>query len=114
MKINNALNIIESVDLEFDDDYEFMVNDVKSSIYMHKLYHDFYRKLDKLIEIGVYVKDIDLGLVDFFSKNEGKEIFLCWQFGEKKIGFWHWIDESYDDRKPVKILKEKKLVDFSE
>jgi len=114
MKLNNSLQLIESVDLEYEDDYEYMVNDVKGSIQLHKLYYEFYRKLDKLIGMGVYVKDIDLGLVDFFSTNEGHDIFLCWQIGEAKIEYWHDVEDGYDERLPVSMLIDKKIVEFRE
>ena len=114
MKLNNALQLIESVDVEFEDEYEFMVNDIKSSIQLHKLYYEFYRKLDELIEIGVYVQDIDLGLINFFSRNNGHDIFLCWQLGEKKINYWYDVEEDYDDRKPINMLKDRKIQNIND
>jgi len=57
--------------------------------------------VDKIQESGCLVKDLDLGLVDFPSLLEGKEIYLCWKLGEERIGYWHSIEEGFAGRKPL-------------
>lgn len=57
--------------------------------------------VDKLEELGVVLKDIDLGLLDFPSKREGEEVLLCWQVGEGSVVSWHGLDEGYAGRKPI-------------
>lgn len=49
-------------------------------------------------ESGAVLKDIQLGLVDFPAERGGETIYLCWQFGEPEIGFWHGIDEGFAGR----------------
>ncbi len=49
-------------------------------------------------QLGCQFKGIDLGLVDFPSEVDGREVLLCWQYGEKAIGFWHAIDEGFAGR----------------
>jgi hypothetical protein len=59
---------------------------------------------DTLTEIGalgVIVKDVDAGLVDFPSLRDGVPVFLCWQLGEAAIEFWHGLEEGFAGRKPV-------------
>jgi hypothetical protein len=51
--------------------------------------------------IGVQVKDLDKGLLDFPCVLEGETILLCWKLGEKEIGYWHSIEEGYAGRKPI-------------
>lgn len=60
--------------------------------------------------IGVQVKDLDIGLLDFPCKVEGRTILLCWQLGELGITHWHGTDEGFASRKPIdeKISKAKK------
>ncbi len=55
----------------------------------------------KIQETGCVVKDLDQGLVDFPSRLEGQEIYLCWKLGEERIGYWHGIDEGFAGRKPL-------------
>ena len=51
--------------------------------------------------IGVQVKDLDIGLLDFPCTVQGETILLCWKLGEKKITHWHGTDEGFSSRKPV-------------
>ncbi len=57
--------------------------------------------LATLEEIGVVVKDIDAGLVDFLAIRDGKEVFLCWQLGEPDLAWWHSLEEGFRGRKPI-------------
>ena len=61
--------------------------------------------------IGVQVKDIDIGLLDFPCEVDGKIILLCWKLGEKAITHWHGTDEGFAGRKPIdqRIAKAKKV-----
>ena len=56
------------------------------------------RELD---EIGVVVKDLDLGLLDFPAVRDGDEVELCWQVGEDAVAYWHPFEAGYRGRKPI-------------
>jgi len=60
--------------------------------------------------IGVQVKDLDIGLLDFPCEVEGEIILLCWKLGEKGITHWHGISEGFAGRKPIdeRIAKGKR------
>jgi hypothetical protein len=57
--------------------------------------------LAEMDSIGVQVKDIDIGLLDFPCKVEGQIILLCWKLGEKSITHWHGTQEGFGGRKPI-------------
>jgi hypothetical protein len=57
--------------------------------------------LAEIDSIGVQVKDLEIGLLDFPCEVEGKIILLCWKMGEKSITHWHGTDEGFAGRKPV-------------
>ncbi len=57
--------------------------------------------VDKLEELGVVLKDLDLGLLDFPSEREGEEVLLCWHVGEDSVESWHGPEEGYAGRKPI-------------
>ena len=59
------------------------------------------RILDGLTAGGIVVRDIDRGLIDFPSIRDGREVYLCWEFGEDEIGFWHEIEAGYGGREPL-------------
>jgi hypothetical protein len=60
--------------------------------------------------IGVQVKDLDIGLLDFPCEVEGRTVLLCWKLGETAITHWHGTDEGFAGRKPVdeRIVKAKR------
>lgn len=59
--------------------------------------------LDKILATGAVVKDLQRGLIDFPHLSEGKEIFLCWQTGEKQVKFWHDLESGFAGRQPLYI-----------
>ena len=69
-----------------------------------KLVQEFER-LDALIhqvqDTSVLFKDINLGLLDFPALKSGREVYLCWKYGEDDIAFWHEIDAGYAGRQPI-------------
>jgi hypothetical protein len=61
--------------------------------------------------IGVQVKDLGIGLLDFPCEVEGQVILLCWKLGEKSITHWHGVQEGFAGRKPIdeRIPRGKKV-----
>ncbi len=57
--------------------------------------------VERMNAMGCLVKDLDAGLVDFYSMMDGEAVFLCWQFGEPAVTYWHPIDQGFGSRKPV-------------
>ena len=51
--------------------------------------------------MGVLVKDLDTGLVDFPGQRDGQDILLCWQLGEDEVAFWHGLEDGYAGRQPL-------------
>jgi hypothetical protein len=57
-----------------------------------------------IMNMGIYIKDIDQGLVDFLGKRDGHEIFLCWRYGEEDILYWHELNAGFAGRQPIDRL----------
>lgn len=57
--------------------------------------------LHKIQDAGAQIKDINIGLLDFPAKKDGREVCLCWKYGEDDIAFWHEVDAGYAGRKPI-------------
>jgi len=66
--------------------------------------------LAEIDSIGVQVKDLSIGLLDFPCEVEGQIILLCWKLGEPAITHWHGLQEGFAGRKPIdqRIAKSKK------
>ena len=57
--------------------------------------------LEQIEKSGCLVKDLDIGLVDFPTLLDGREVYLCWKLGEPRIGFWHHTSEGFQGRKSI-------------
>jgi len=57
--------------------------------------------LAEIDSIGVQVKDLNIGLLDFPCEVEGRVVLLCWKLGEKAITHWHGTEEGFAGRKPI-------------
>jgi hypothetical protein len=55
----------------------------------------------ELEDLGVELKDAYTGLVDFPTVVDGREAYLCWQFGEDEVTHWHEVDAGYDARQSL-------------
>ena len=66
--------------------------------------------MDEIDAMGVQVKDLDIGLLDFPCEVDGQTVLLCWKLGEKAITHWHGVSEGFAGRKPVdeRISKAKR------
>ncbi|OGS61849.1 MAG: hypothetical protein A3K59_07145 [Euryarchaeota archaeon RBG_19FT_COMBO_69_17] len=52
-------------------------------------------------ELGVEVKDVAMGLVDFYAQRDGDIVYLCWQRGEPRVGHWHPLEGGFAGRRPL-------------
>ena len=57
-------------------------------------------------QLGVEMKGIDSGLVDFPSEVNGRPVLLCWQLGEESVQYWHEEDAGFAGRQPVASIQE--------
>jgi hypothetical protein len=55
----------------------------------------------RLHEEGIEVKDLEVGLADFYSRLDGEVVFLCWRRGEEEVAFWHPLQGGYRNRRPL-------------
>ena len=57
--------------------------------------------LDRILETGCVIKDLDVGLLDFPALIDNEHVYLCWKLGEQGISFWHGTQEGFAGRKPI-------------
>ena len=89
-----------------DGFHYFVTEQVRTNKEFHKLYYQFYRVIEKINDMGIIVKDIDDGLVDFPFVFNGQDAFLCWQLGEDRIRYWHDVESGVEGRKPILDVDE--------
>jgi hypothetical protein len=57
--------------------------------------------LEEIRVCGAHFKGLELGLIDFPAELEGEVVFLCWQYGEREIAYYHTIEAGFAGRKPL-------------
>ena len=61
------------------------------------------RCVQEIHELGLQVKDLEVGLVDFPALRGSEEVLLCWRLGEDAVLFWHGLEEGFAGRKPLPL-----------
>lgn len=61
---------------------------------LHSLLHEFQ-------DMDIEIKDLTIGLIDFVCLKDGREIYLCWKYGEEQIQFWHEIEAGFAGRQKI-------------
>lgn len=57
-------------------------------------------------EAGVVIKDVETGLCDFLGQRAGRDVWLCWRLGEKRVAFWHDLEAGFAGRQPIDAAME--------
>ena len=63
--------------------------------------HGVARSLHAADELGVLVKDLQVGLIDFLTRYHDREVCLCWKLGEDRIRFWHSTEDGFRGRRRI-------------
>lgn len=84
---------------ERDDVYSEELEEVEASIY--KDIEKLKTFIAELTDLGIELKDPETGLIDFYSLQEDREIFLCWKHDEDKVAHWHELDAGFEGRQSL-------------
>jgi hypothetical protein len=68
---------------------------------VEEIARDISAYIQELVQVGCVLKGFDNGLVDFYSKMDGRDVLLCWKFGEDAVANWHEIDGGFAGRQPI-------------
>jgi hypothetical protein len=68
---------------------------------LRRLAADITATLERITAHGCLVKDLEMGLVDFYAVLGGETVLLCWQFGEPAVTYYHEVGEGYAGRRPI-------------
>ena len=75
----------------------------KERLYAHRL-EKFREVLTGVSRRGCIIRDLESGLVDFYSVVRNRVICLCWRRGEPRVAHWHLADEGFSGRRPLDDL----------
>ncbi len=62
----------------------------------------FERLIREINSLGCLLKDVDTGLIDFPAELNGRVVYLCWQYGEEAVMWWHDLEAGYAGRRPLR------------
>ena len=51
--------------------------------------------------LGITLRDIERGLIDFPALAGGRQVWLCWQLGEDAVEYWHELETGFGSRRPL-------------
>ena len=97
---NNVIDIQDELQNLSDSNCSFEKFITKKQQLNHAV-TSLYSMIQKLEDMGVMIKSVDEGLLDFPSIRYDEEIWLCWKFGENQVKFWHGKEEGFMGRKPI-------------
>lgn len=109
--VNMKDNVVR-IQREIETDQKYQTNFKEYVIKKQELntaITNFYKSIEDLESMGVMIKSIEQGLLDFPSLRFNEEVWLCWKEGETEIKFWHGKDEGFMGRKPVESIDLEKL-----
>ena len=66
-----------------------------------KIAPEIHKAVDELHKMGILLRDIEQGIVDFPHMREGREVLLCWRLGEQRVQYYHELDTGFRERKPL-------------
>jgi hypothetical protein len=82
-----------------------MVDDLRlTRLRMQGLIDQMAAGVARIDALGLTLRDIEQGLVDFPALVSGRQVWLCWQRGEAAIGWWHGLDSGFSGRRPLASL----------
>ncbi len=73
----------------------------KEAVRLIQIVKEIGHAVERINEAGCLVKDLDLGLIDFYSIIDGEPVFLCWQYGEAEVTHYHGLEEGFRSRRRI-------------
>lgn len=114
---NRALVLVRRIVLDIVRNYRafcelheaYQAHDTKGNVVMAEDARRQYARVTDLLaelreeldDIGCDLKDYEVGLVDFPSLRDGREILLCWKLGEDRVDYWHEVDSGFGGRRLI-------------
>lgn len=59
------------------------------------------RLIEQIQTYGVVIKDVNAGLLDFLSERNGRDVYLCWRYGEDRVEYYHELHTGFAGRQQI-------------
>ena len=108
MTIHDELSALAGVKVHSNDfDWKAHLLAININKRFHELSFKYFAEVEAITQLGCYVKDVQQGFVDFYSKFEDKDLVLSWQYDEPNKLYYYEEQATFEERKPIALLKEK-------
>ena len=104
VNVTQGIRSVEGVSVTFNDHFMAYSHAIIVSEQYHKCAHELYLLLLRLLKLGIIVKDSSTGLIDFYARCNGRDVFLCYRLGEENVHMWHEANAGYQGRKPISLM----------
>src|SRR5205085_632529 len=84
------------------DDIDEVLGDREASPEVNSCLGEITRCIGEIEGHGCHFKGLDLGLIDFPSMIDNEVAYLCWQYGETQITWWHGLEDGFAGRQPMR------------
>ncbi len=74
---------------------------------LRPLFEEMAQIVQEIEQQGCHFKGLELGLVDFPARISDDVVYLCWQYGEEEIAFYHRLEEGFAGRRPLYLQQHK-------
>ena len=91
--------LLEAIRSNGGSTHDEEVHDLRSRV--QKSTESLRQPLEEFENRGIIIRDLQRGLIDFPALRDGREIYLCWLYGEERIDFWHELDTGFAGRQPL-------------
>jgi hypothetical protein len=79
----------------------FVTDDSEIQAEISKMERQIAELIEHIQQQGVEVKDVRRGLVDWRAERDGRVVYLCWQYGERGVNWWHELADGFAGRQPI-------------
>lgn len=86
--------------LDNNGDPDSAASAVRQEVAVAEIREGMQTLLAHLGTMGIELRDVEMGLVDFPGERDGATVWLCWRLADPRVEFWHGTDEGYASRKP--------------
>ena len=57
--------------------------------------------IQRIQNYGCVIKSVESGLLDFLCERDGRDVYLCWRYGEPSIRYFHEVHSGFQGRRPI-------------
>lgn len=82
-------------------DHPYLMGRLQEDAEIAEIVRGIKERVEKIQTYGCLCKGLEQGLLDFPCSLGGEIVFLCWQYGEDGVSFWHRVEDGFAGRRPL-------------